>query len=86
MRKAQIVLKRRADMKTILKRARRLAIKAIKERISKKSAQDMTVVDKERAERMLANMKGVIDRLAVKMVPRVRELETSRLHPKADQK
>lgn len=78
-RRLQLVLKRRSDSKTINKRSRRLAIKMIKERIVKKPLSQMTVSEKERVERMLEKRKALIDRLAMRLAPRVRRIESDRL-------
>ena len=85
-RRMQIALKRRSDTKTLNKRARRVAIALLKQRIMRKPAAQLTVSEKERVERMLASRKAVIDRLAMKLTPRVRKIETDRLsHSKATQ-
>lgn len=78
-RRMQIALKRRSDGKTINKRSRRLAINMIKQRLMKKPATELTVAEKERAERMIQARRGMIDRLAVRLAPRVRKIETDRL-------
>jgi len=78
-RRLQIVLKRRSDMKTITKRARRLAIKMIKQRLTKKPLSQLTVAEKERVERMIETRKALIDRLAMRLVPRIRKIESDRL-------
>lgn len=85
-RRMQIALKRRSDTKTLNKRARRVAIALMKQRIMKKPAAELTVSEKERVERMLSTRKAAIDRLAMKLTPRVRKIETDRLsHSKATQ-
>jgi hypothetical protein len=78
-RKLQIVLKRRSDTKTLNKRARRLAINMLKQRIMKKPVSQMSISEKERVERMLQTRKPLIDRLTMKMIPRVRQIESQRL-------
>lgn len=85
-RKVQLALKRRSDSKTINKRSRRLAINLIKQRIMKKPANQLTVAEKERVERIIERRRAVIDRLAMKLAPRVRKIETERLsHSKVTQ-
>ena len=78
-RRMQLVLRRRSDTKTINKRARRLAINMMKQRIMKKSPSQLTVTEKERVERMLQSRKPSIDRLAMRLAPRVRQIESQRL-------
>lgn len=82
-RRARIAMNRRSDTKTINKRARRVAIKMMKQRIAKKPVNQMSVSEKERVERMLSQRKTMIDRLAIRMAPKVRKLESDRLRPSA---
>ena len=85
-RRLKIVLHRRSDTKTINKRARRLAINLIKQRIMRKPVAQMSVAEKERIERMLEKRKALIDRLAMRLAPRVRRIEADRLsHQKTTQ-
>jgi len=78
-RRMQIALKRHSDAKTINKRARRLAISLIKQKIMKKPAAELSVQEKERVEGIIARMKPAIDRLSLKLVPRIRKIEQDRL-------
>ena len=78
-RRMEISLKRRADSKTINKRSRRLAINLIKQRLFKKPASQMTVSEKERAERMIQQRRALVDRLAMRLSPKVRRMESDRL-------
>lgn len=78
-RRLQLVLKRHSDMKTISRRARHLAVKLLKERLLRKPISQMTVAEKERVEAMLAKRKALIDRLAMRLVPRIRKIEAERL-------
>ena len=81
-RKIKIALKRHSDSKTINSRARRLAISTIKKRLAKKPLDKLTVGEKERIERIIQKRKKVIDRLALRMAPKVRKIETDRLSHK----
>lgn len=78
-RRMQIALKRRADPKTINIRARRLAIKLLKQRLIKKPVSKMSVTEKERVERMIQQRRKIIDRLAMRLAPKVRRMEADRL-------
>jgi len=85
-RKIRIALKRHSDSKTINRRARKLAIKTLKQRLAKKPINKMSVGEKERIERLVAKRKKLIDRLAMKLVPKVRRVEQDRLaHSKVTQ-
>lgn len=78
-RRLEVSLKRRADSKTINTRSRRLAINLIKQRLFKKPASQMTVSEKERAERMIQQRRALVDRLAMRLSPKVRRMESDRL-------
>lgn len=79
MVKAKVALKRSSPQPVINKRARRLAIKAIKQRIAKKPLSSLSVAEKERLEQRIAKMKPVLNRIAMKLAPRVRQIEKQRL-------
>lgn len=78
-RKRKIALKRKSNNALLLKRARRLAIKAMKIKITKKAPGAMTYNDKVRVERIVAKRRAMIDRVAKKLLPRVRKIEQTRL-------
>lgn len=78
-RKVKIALKKHSDTKTINKRARKLAIATLKKRLAKKPLDKLTVGEKERIERIVQKRKQLIDRLAMRMAPKVRKIETDRL-------
>ncbi len=79
MAKAKVALKRSSPQSVINTRARRLAIKAIKKRIAKKPLASLSVAEKERLEQRIAKMKPVLNRIAMKLAPRVRQIEKARL-------
>ena len=78
-RKARIALRTRSTPKVINKRARRLAVNMMKQKIAKRPLNTLSVAEKERVERIVAKRKKVIDRIAMKMVGRVRKTENDRL-------
>ena len=79
-RAEKIALKRYSDMKTINKRARRLAIKLMKKRMLRgRDASKMSVPEKERMERFIEKRKDVVGRIATRLAPRIRKLEKNRL-------
>ena len=78
-RKIQVALKRHSDTKTLNNRARKLAIVTMKKRLAKKPLDKLTVGEKERIEGIIQKRKVAIDRLAMRMVPRVRKIEQDRL-------
>ena len=78
-RKIKIALKRYSSGATINNRARRLAIKLMKKRIVKKPLNKLSVGEKERVEKLIAKRKNIINRLAMRLVPRIRQIEKSRM-------
>lgn len=78
-RRMAIAMRRRSDAKTVARKARRMAINMVKKRLSRKSPSEMSVADKERIERILKTRKPLIDRLALKLIPRIREIESERI-------
>ena len=83
--KARLALRRRSNNKTFANRARRAAIKAMKLKIAKKPLSQMSVAEKERVERLVAKRKKAIDRIALKLTPRVKQIERDRLTHKTTQ-
>jgi hypothetical protein len=81
-RKVKIALKKRSDSKTLNRRARKLAISTLKKRLARKPLNKLTVGEKERLERIVKSRKQLIDRLAMRMAPKVRKIEIDRLSHK----
>jgi nicotinic acid mononucleotide adenylyltransferase len=79
MVKAKIALKRSSPQSTINKRARRLAIKNLKMRIAKKPLKSLSVAEKERLEQRVSKMKPILNRIAMRLAPKVRQVEKQRL-------
>lgn len=81
-RKIKIALKTHSSSSTINKRARKMAIDVLKKRIAKRPLEKLSVSEKERLEKIISNNKNVINRIAMKMVPKVKQIETQRLSHK----
>lgn len=81
MRKMKIALHTRSSPQRINHRARNAAINALKIKLARKPLSQLTVQEKERIERIVTTKKKLIDKAAMKMVPKIRKLETARLHP-----
>ena len=79
-RATKIALKRYSNTATINKRARRLAIKLMKSRLTRGRDQSkLSVGEKERIERFIERRKALIGRIAMRLAPRVRKIEKARL-------
>lgn len=80
--RAQIALRKSSNSATISKRSRRLAISMIKKRMLRKDPSKATLAEKERIERFIQTRKAVVDRLARRVSPRIRQIEKARLQHK----
>jgi hypothetical protein len=79
-RSTKISLHRFASPQTINRRARRLAIKLIKQRMLRgRNLSKISVGEKERIEKSLAKRKDLVNRVAQKLVVRIRRVEKSRM-------
>lgn len=79
-RSLRIALRRHSSTQVINSRARRLAVKLLKRRFFKKPPTQLSVGERERAEARIAKMRHVVKRIALKLAPRVRQMEKKRLH------
>lgn len=82
-RRLKIALKTRSSSTKVNQRARRMAIKVLKTRLARKPVSQMSVAEKERVERILQKRKTAINRIAMRMVPKIRKIETTRLSHKS---
>lgn len=78
-RKLKIALNKKSSQPVLNNRARKLAIKALKSRLVRKPLNTLSVPEKERLEKRISKMGKVISRLAVRVMPKVRNLEKTRL-------
>lgn len=79
-RKMQIALKTPSTMGKLNKRARLLAVKLMKQRIARKPLDKLSTSEKERVEDLIHKRKKAVDRLAMRLVSRVKKIEQNRLH------
>ena len=79
-RSTKIALKRYSNPETINKRARRLAIKLMKQRMLRgRDPAKVSIGEKERIEKTLSQRKNIISRVAQRLVSRVRKVEKARM-------
>lgn len=79
-RQVKLALRRTSSNSTINKRARRLAISLMKKRMLRgRPASALSVGEKERIEKMIQKRKAVLNRIAMKLTSRVRQVEKARL-------
>ena len=80
--KRKIALLRHSTMDVLKKRAHKLALKFLKQKIAHKPVADMSMADKERVEKTLKTKKSLLDRLTTKMIPVVKKIEQLRFKNK----
>ena len=78
--KRKIALLRHSTLDVLKKRAHKLALKMLKQKIAHKPVADMSMADKERVEKTLKTKKSLLARLTMKLIPTVREKEKERLN------
>lgn len=78
-RAAKIALKRRSSAPVLATRARRVAVKTLEKRLARKPLNQLSVSEKERLEARIARMKPIITKLAARLLPKVRQIERTRL-------
>jgi len=81
-RKLKLALKMKSSPIRINHRARVTAIKLLKLKFIKQPLNTLSIAQKERVERFIETKKTLINRIALKLVPKLREIENTRLHPK----
>lgn len=81
-RKLKIALRKASNKQTINNRSRRAAIRTLKKRFARKPLSKLSVSEKERLEGRLKKMGNLVNRLAMRMAPKVRKIERDRLYHK----
>lgn len=77
----RVALKVNSTPEVANRRARRMAVSAMKKRLSRgRTGSQLSIGEKERIERFVQQRRNIINRLAARMVSRVKQVEKSRLH------
>lgn len=79
-RRREIALKRLSTPAKVKQKARKAAVELLKERISKKPVSELSVAEKDRLEDIIAKRKEIINRLANKLVMKIRKIEQNRVY------
>lgn len=77
--KLKIALHKHSSGSALNHRARRLAVKAMEKKLARKPLEQLSTSEKERIERVIQRRKKAIDRMAMKLIPHVRQVEKERL-------
>jgi nicotinic acid mononucleotide adenylyltransferase len=80
-RKLKIALHTKSSPEKINRRARVMAVRLLKMKIAKKPLNKLSIQEKERVERIIKRKGAILNRISMKLVPRIRAIEGSRLHP-----
>ena len=79
-RREKIALRQLSTPEVANRRARRMAISALKKRLLRgQNPQKVSVGQKERMERFIQQRRKIVDRLATRMVSRVKQVEKARM-------
>jgi hypothetical protein len=79
-RREKVALRQFSSAQVANKRARRMAVSALKKRLLRgQNPNTVSVGQKERVERFIAQRKKVVDRLSARMVSRVKQVEKARM-------
>ena len=84
-RKRKIAMKRKANPEKLKKRSAKKARDIVAKKILKdKSKSDLSISGKENLEKRLAKKKGVIAKIAKRILPKIRKAENERLAKKRE--
>jgi hypothetical protein len=82
-RREKVALRQLSTPQVANKRARRMAVSALKKRLLRgQNASKISVGEKERIERFIQQRRKIVDRLATRMVSRVKQVERARMSHK----
>lgn len=79
-----VKLKRASNLETLKKRANLAARRALQKRLLRGRSKDqLSAMEKDRIEAQLKSMEHIVNNLATRMMPKIREIERSRLSSRA---
>ena len=80
-RKLKLALHTKSTPAKINHRARVMAVKIMKQKLAKKPLSQLSIQEKERIERIIKRKGKVLNRMSLKLVSKIRKIESNRLHP-----
>ena len=80
-RKLKLALHTKSSPSKINHRARVMAVKILKQKLARKPLDQLSIQEKERIERIIKRKSKVLNKLSLKLVPRIKNIEKNRLHP-----
>lgn len=78
-RRAEIASRRMPSQQKLMSRARRLAARMLKMRLSRKSPEDMSPAEKTRIEDRVRKMGPIVERMARKLMPKLKQHASQRM-------
>lgn len=80
-RKMKLALHTKSSPAKINHRARVMAVKIMKQKLARKPLDKLSIQEKERIERIIKRKGKVLNRMSLKLVSKIRKIESNRLHP-----
>ena len=80
-RKMKIALHTKSSPAKINHRARVMAVKIMKQKLARKPLDKLSIQEKERIERIIKRKGKVLNRMSLKLVSKIKKIESNRLHP-----
>ena len=80
-RKMKIALHTKSSPAKINHRARVMAVKLMKQKLARKPLDKLSIQEKERIERIIKRKGKVLNRMSLKLVSKIKKIESNRLHP-----
>lgn len=78
-RAKKLALKRLSSTANLSRKARKLAVSMIKEKISHKKISELSPAEKDRLEDLIKRNPNLINRLSAKLVPKIKKIEQERI-------
>ena len=80
-RKLKLALHTKSTPAKINHRARVMAVKIMKQKLARKPLTQLSIQEKERIERIIKRKGKVLNRMSLKLVSKIKKIESNRLHP-----
>ena len=72
-------LLKRSSGDKLKRKARQKAVNMVKQRMAKKPLNQLSISEKERIERRMQKKRGLISKMTIKLIPKIKSIETSRI-------
>lgn len=72
-------LLKRSSGDKLKRKARQKAVNMVKQRMAKKPLNQLSIAEKEKLERRMQKKRGLISKMTIKLIPKIKTIETSRI-------